>query len=107
MIEAAEVVEDREEEAAPEPGVAFMQLEPGMCRFPLGRLADPPERFCGEPAPAGSSYCCAHRAVAYVPSRQIRRCRLHRERMQAAGRRPHGAQTRSLRRCSDKVRVIM
>jgi hypothetical protein len=69
MIECVEVAEDQEE-AAPAPGVAFMQIEAGMCRFPLGRLADPPERFCGEPAPVGSPYCRAHRAVAYVPSRR-------------------------------------
>jgi GcrA cell cycle regulator len=70
MVECVEVAEDREEEAAPEPGVAFMQLGPGMCRFPLGGLYDPPLRFCGEPAPVGSPYCQKCRAIAYVPSRR-------------------------------------
>ncbi len=50
-------------------GVLFIDLEYGMCRFPLGGPTDPPERFCGAPAQPGQPYCPACRTRAYLPAR--------------------------------------
>jgi hypothetical protein len=72
MIEADDIAAGvKEETIAVQRGVSFFDLEPGMCKFPLGALHDPPLRFCGEPAPVGSPYCPRCRAIAYVPSRRI------------------------------------
>jgi hypothetical protein len=45
-------------------GLTFMQLEFHHCRFPLGERD---YTFCGAPRTGGSSYCCAHHALATVP----------------------------------------
>ncbi len=50
----------------PHSGIPFGKLRNGMCKFPLGRLYDPPERFCGEPTPVGAPYCEECRGRAYV-----------------------------------------
>lgn len=46
------------------PGVSFLKLREGMCKFPLGSLREPASRFCGEPTEIGVVYCekCRHRA---------------------------------------------
>jgi GcrA cell cycle regulator len=44
--------------------VALADLEPGMCRWPIGD--DRPFRFCGCPAGRGFPYCAPH-AVASIP----------------------------------------
>ncbi len=46
------------------PGVSFLKLREGMCKFPLGSMREPVSRFCGEPTEAGESYCekCSERA---------------------------------------------
>jgi hypothetical protein len=46
-------------------GVTFAELREGRCKFPLGTINDPPEWFCGEPAPIGKAYCERCQAVAY------------------------------------------
>ncbi len=66
MIDVAEVIEVRQESHEPPRGIPFRKLREGLCKFPLGSLYDPPERFCGEPTAAGSPYCPACRRVAYT-----------------------------------------
>ncbi len=62
---------DVAEGAPPAVGVAFMDLEPGQCRWPLGNLSDRrapvADRFCGEPAIEGKSYCPRCHRRAYRP----------------------------------------
>lgn len=53
------------------PGIEFVDLREGRCRFPLGGINDPPERFCGAPAEIGTAYCPECQKKAY--SRQERR----------------------------------
>ncbi len=53
-------------------GVAFLDLRPGVCRFPLGAHDDPPVLFCDAPAMTGSSYCACHHRIAYVPATKRR-----------------------------------
>ncbi len=60
-----DVITERKLNSAPEPGVAFLELGPGQCHFPLGGPKDPPLRFCGEPAPEGSPFCPQCQAIAY------------------------------------------
>jgi hypothetical protein len=52
-------------------GITFAELREGRCTFPLGTINDPPEWFCGEPAPVGKVYCERCQARAY--NRQERR----------------------------------
>ncbi len=66
MTEVAELVHGEDPQTKPRRRVPFLGLGPGACRFPLGRISDPPDRFCGEPAPAGSPYCPSCRRIAYV-----------------------------------------
>ncbi len=67
MIDAADVVKvESESHNYPPRGIRFMKLREGLCKFPLGSLYDPPERFCGEPTPIGSAYCPACQRVAYT-----------------------------------------
>ena len=47
------------------PGVDFDSLRPGMCKFPLGGIDEPPGRFCGEPASNDKPYCPECAAKAY------------------------------------------
>lgn len=55
--------------AGPLGGVTFADLEPGMCKFPLGNLHDKPERFCGasvlKTATRVYPYCAECAAKAY------------------------------------------
>jgi hypothetical protein len=46
-------------------GIPFETLREGRCKFPLGAINDPPEWFCGEPAPIGAVYCERCRSKAY------------------------------------------
>lgn len=66
----------REEERTPAPapaaevvtlhgGVAFADIGPSMCRWPIGDPAEPDFRMCGRPTPVGQSYCCEHAARAF------------------------------------------
>jgi hypothetical protein len=67
MIDAAEVIKvESETRQEPLRGIRFMKLREGLCKFPLGRFNDAPERFCGEPTPVGSPYCLACQRVAYT-----------------------------------------
>ena len=46
-------------------GIEFTDLREGRCKFPLGGINDPPERFCGEPTMAGMPYCSSCQLKAY------------------------------------------
>jgi hypothetical protein len=50
--------------------VNFMELCPGMCRWPIG---DPQHfetfRFCGSACPSEASYCITHTAIAHASTR--------------------------------------
>lgn len=45
--------------------VALLDLEFGMCRFPIGDTRDENFGFCGDQQDTGSSYCRRHRSIAY------------------------------------------
>ncbi len=67
MIDVAELVEVGEKNCHEPPrGIPFKKLRDGLCKFPRGGLYDPPERFCGEPTGAASSYCPECRRIAYT-----------------------------------------
>ncbi len=68
----------------------IMKFREGMCKFPLGNLSDPPERFCGESAMVGSPYCPACRRIAYTRTAADKEKTPRRARI-AAG--PHGMRT--------------
>ena len=44
---------------------ALKDLTEGMCRWPIGHPGIAGFHFCGCAQTAGSSYCAAHRAIAY------------------------------------------
>ena len=50
--------------------VKFIDLRPGMCRWPIG---DPQHfetlRFCGSSCSSDASYCTAHSAIAHAAYR--------------------------------------
>jgi hypothetical protein len=48
----------------------LINLKPGSCRWPLGRLLDRVEFFCGEPAITGCPYCLEHRQRAFTQGMQ-------------------------------------
>ncbi len=56
----------------PQPGVAFLDLRPGDCRWPIGDPRDGDFGFCGAPAQPGSSYCLHCHKLAYLPPRPRR-----------------------------------
>lgn len=47
-------------------GITFGDLREGRCKYPLGAIEEPPEWFCGEPAPIGKAYCEKCQAKAYT-----------------------------------------
>ena len=49
----------------PEGSKRFIEIGHQECRFPYGDPGKDSFRFCGAHAPEGSSYCAAHRAIAY------------------------------------------
>ncbi len=74
MIEAAEAIQvESGSRNEPPRGIRFMKLREGLCKFPLGGPYDPPERFCGEPAPVGSPYCPACQRIAYTGAMPVSR----------------------------------
>ncbi len=67
MIDVAEAIQvESGSRNEPPRGIPFKKLREGLCKFPLGSLYDPPERFCGEPAPVGSPYCPKCQRIAYT-----------------------------------------
>ena len=46
--------------------LTLIDLRPGSCRWPLGRLLDRVEFFCGAPAIPGCPYCIEHRQRAFT-----------------------------------------
>lgn len=46
-------------------GVAFFDLQPDSCRYPLGGPTEPARWFCGEWCLPGKSYCEGHQRVCY------------------------------------------
>jgi hypothetical protein len=54
-----------------EPGIAFVALVEGRCKFALGRINDPVEWFCGETAPVGKvCECCQVKAYIRLDRRR-------------------------------------
>jgi GcrA cell cycle regulator len=50
-------------------GVSLIELQAGVCRWPLGDVGSDEFRFCGAPSPAiGGPYCQKHHALAYEPA---------------------------------------
>lgn len=49
----------------PGTGVAFANLKPEHCRFPLGTVGEVSRFFCGKPV-AGCSFCLDHRQLCYA-----------------------------------------
>lgn len=47
-------------------GVAFMNLREGMCKFPLGGVNEPVDRFCGVTTEVGTPYCTDCRKRVYT-----------------------------------------
>jgi hypothetical protein len=50
--------------------ITLINLKPESCRWPLGRLLDRVEFFCGEPAIKGCPYCVEHRQRAFARGMQ-------------------------------------
>lgn len=50
------------EQIADTPPVSLLDLEPGMCKWPIGD--DRPYRFCGSETPEGKPYCDHHKRVS-------------------------------------------
>jgi hypothetical protein len=44
-------------------GITLADLDPGMCRWPIGDPRSEEFRYCG--APAAKSWCAHHHAIAY------------------------------------------
>lgn len=59
-----------EPDTAPAGGVALLDLTPHQCRWPIGPLMKPSDRFCGAQKDGESSYCRKHHARACVPLRR-------------------------------------
>jgi hypothetical protein len=66
LLPDLQTVEAYEESAPPAEflGIAFMDLEPGHCRFPRG---ENPILFCGQPKMQESSYCRDCHRIVYAP----------------------------------------
>jgi hypothetical protein len=62
-----EIIEIIQPPRAPQTGVAFFDLKPNHCRFPLGGRMDPAVYFCGEPKDSETSYCRTHHKICLVP----------------------------------------
>ncbi|MFN3891967.1 MAG: GcrA family cell cycle regulator [Beijerinckiaceae bacterium] len=59
---------------APIGGVPLLDLEHGMCKWPIGDPRDIDSfRYCGADATAGQSYCRGHSALAYIPAKDRKR----------------------------------
>ncbi len=60
------------QQTAESAGVDFSELREGRCKFPLGSINDPPERFCGEPTEIGKPYCqkCQSKAFSRLERRR-------------------------------------
>lgn len=56
----------------PDGRVTLIDLRNGMCRWPIGDPREDSFHYCGADADIPSSYCVAHRKVAYLPSRRPR-----------------------------------
>jgi hypothetical protein len=75
MTDSANVACAPESKGERRNGISFSALREGRCKFPLGNIDDPPERFCGATTPVGSPYCEHCRQLAFVPT--ARRLRLN------------------------------
>ncbi len=56
----------------PPNAVAFFDVKPSQCRYPIGSWNVPVDRrfFCGSPKQEGSSFCPDHHLVCWVPHRR-------------------------------------
>ncbi len=59
---------ERATKSGGKPGISFLKLRDGRCRFPLGEAAEPALRFCGAETQPPSPYCSECRRIAYVSS---------------------------------------
>jgi hypothetical protein len=62
-----------------QPGIAFLELSQGRCKFPFGRQDEPATRFCGANTPPGSPYCLKCRGIVYASRRARPPSRLNKE----------------------------
>ena len=67
MDQTASAIAEYKHQDAKQPGVSFMQIREGRCKFPLGRIDEPPLRFCGKPTVIGLPYCTNCQRIVYVP----------------------------------------
>jgi GcrA cell cycle regulator len=50
-------------------GIAFSDLSPRSCRYPLGDPGEDGFQFCGSEIDGQGSYCAGHRQLCYMPSK--------------------------------------
>ena len=50
--------------------ISMINLESGMCRWPIGNPEDEGFHFCGDPSAPDSPYCQTHMGKAQAPSRK-------------------------------------
>jgi hypothetical protein len=68
---AVEDIDPAEDE--PVMGVLLIDLQPGMCKYPVHTASDgTTHRFCSTLALNGQAYCAEHIALVYTPLRPIR-----------------------------------
>jgi GcrA cell cycle regulator len=48
-------------------GASLLELEPSMCRWPIGQ-ENGQHRFCGHAKREEGPYCATHAALAYIPA---------------------------------------
>ncbi|WP_445730580.1 GcrA family cell cycle regulator [Methylocystis sp. IM2] len=65
MTDSANIASAQGSKGERRAGVSFFQLREGRCKFPLGGIEEPPERFCGAVTPIGDPYCASCQAKAY------------------------------------------
>lgn len=50
--------------------MTMIELESGMCRWPIGAPEDEDFHFCGDPSEPSLPYCLAHMEKAQAPTRK-------------------------------------
>ncbi len=50
--------------------ITMMNLESGMCRWPIGNPEDEDFHFCGEQSEPSLPYCETHAKMAQAPTRK-------------------------------------
>ena len=65
-------------------------IKNNMCKWPIGDPARDDFHFCGQPSPAGKSYCTYHARMAFQPPQRRERDTARRPAAQIAQRRAAG-----------------